>query len=105
MSITEKNWEIDEIIVSEIMISSQTVDHMPANNLIEQALILVVKSRYSALPVLDKNQKLVGRISKTVILEEILGLDRFEPEKLNELKLLDVMNKHELCIPQRASFT
>src|SRR5690625_7242793 len=64
----------------------------------------MAKSGYSAVPVLDKDYKLVGLISKTVILDEILGLERFETEKLNDLKVIDVMNKDELCIQQTASF-
>src|SRR5699024_4208434 len=104
MSITEKNWEIDEIIVSEIMISSEKVAHVQSNNPLEHALLVLVKSGYSAVPVLDKDYKRVGLISKTVILDEILGLERFETEKLNDLKVIDVMNKDELCIQQTASF-
>src|SRR5699024_8927315 len=104
MSITEKNWEIDEIIVSEIMISSEKVAHVQSNNPLEHALLVFVKSGYSSVPVLDKDYKLVGLNSKTVILDEILGLERFETEKLNDLKVIDVMNKDELCIQQTASF-
>lgn len=104
MSITEKNWEIDEVIVSEIMISSEKVAHVQSNNPLEHALLVLVKSGYSAVPVLDKDYKLVGLISKTVILDEILGLERFETEKLNDLKVIDVMNKDELSIQQTASF-
>src|SRR5690625_281764 len=104
MSITEKNWEIDEIIVSEIMISSEKVAHVQSNNPLEHALLVLVKSGYSAVPVLDKDYKLVGLISKTVILDEILGLERFETEKLNDLKVIDVMHKDELCIQQTASY-
>src|SRR5699024_4067202 len=103
MSITEKNWEIDEIIVIEIMISSEKVAHVQSYNPLEHALLVLVKSGYSAVPVLDKDYKLVGIISKTLILDEILGLERFETEKLNDLKVIDVMNKDELCIQQTAS--
>src|SRR5699024_11111326 len=104
MSITEKNWEIDEIIVSEIMISYEKVAHVQSNSQLEHALLVLIKSGYLAVPILDKDYKFVGLISKTVILDEILGLERFETEKLNDLKVIDVMNKDELCIQQTASF-
>src|SRR5699024_12532277 len=98
MSITEKNREIDEIIVSEIMISSEKVAHVQSNNKLEHALLVLVKSEYSAVPILDKDYKLVGIISKTVLLDEILGFDRFETEILNVLNVIYVMNKNQLSI-------
>ncbi len=104
MSITQQNWEIDEIIVSEIMISSEKVAHVQSNNPLEHALLVLVKSGYSAVPVLDAEYKLVGMISKTVILDEILGLERFETERLADLKVLDVMNKDEISIKETATF-
>src|SRR5699024_12463783 len=100
MSITEKNWEIDEIIVSEIMISSEKVAHVQSNNPLEHALLVLFKSGYSAVPVLDKDYKLVGLISKTIILDEILELERFETIKLNELKVIDSMYNEDIRIKQ-----
>lgn len=104
MSIIQENWEIEEIIVSEIMISSEKVAHVQSNNPLEHALLVLVKSGYSAVPVLDTEYKLVGMISKTVILNEILGLERFETERLADMKVLDVMNKDEISIKETATF-
>lgn len=73
------------------MIPSEKVAHVQLNNPLEHALLVLVKSGYAAVPVLDSSYKLVGIIGKTVILNEILGLERFEIEKLSELRVQDVM--------------
>lgn len=104
MSVTQENWELDEIMVHEMMISSEKVAHVQSNNPLEHALLVLVKSGYSAVPVLDTEYKLVGLISKTVILNEILGLERFETERLSEMKVSDVMNKEEISIKETATF-
>ncbi|HLR60142.1 MAG TPA: cyclic-di-AMP-binding protein CbpB [Pseudogracilibacillus sp.] len=104
MSVTQENWELDELMVHEMMISSEKVAHVQSNNPLEHALLVLVKSGYSAVPVLDTEYKLVGLISKTVILNEILGLERFETERLSEMKVSDVMNKEEISIKETATF-
>lgn len=104
MSVTQENWELDEIMVHEMMISSEKVAHVQSNNPLEHALLVLVKSGYSAVPVLDTEYKLVGLISKTVILNEILGLERFETERLSEMQVSNVMNKEEISIKETATF-
>ena len=84
--------KLTDISVAELMIPSEKVAHVQMNNPLEHALLVLVKSGYSAVPVLDTSYKLVGMISKTVILNQILGIERFETEKLSELKVKDVMN-------------
>jgi predicted transcriptional regulator len=46
---------------------------------------------------LDSSYRLVGIIGKTVILNQILGLERFEFEKLSEMRVHEVMSED---IPQ-----
>lgn len=104
MSITQENREIDTIKVNQMMISSEKVAHVQLNNPLEHALLVLVKSGYSAVPVLDSEYKLVGSISKTVILDQILGLERFEVERLSEMKVSDVMDRDEVSIKETASF-
>lgn len=104
MSIIQENREIDSIKVSEMMVSSEKVAHVQLNNPLEHALLVLVKSGYSAVPVLDSEYKLVGSISKTVILDEILGLERFEVERLSEVKVSDIMDRDEASIKETATF-
>lgn len=84
--------QLTDIRVSDLMIDAEKVAHVQLNNPLEHALLVLVKSGYSAVPVLDSNYKLVGTIGKTVILNQILGLERFEVEKLSAIQVQEVMN-------------
>lgn len=89
---TIQDKQLTDIVVEDIMISSEKVAHVQLNNPLEHALLVLVKSGYSAVPVLDASYKLVGTIGKTIILNEILGLERFEIEKLSDMRVHEVMN-------------
>lgn len=89
---TLKDKQLTDIIVDDLMIPSEKVAHVQVNNPLEHALLVLVKSRYSAVPVLDASYKLVGTIGKTVILNQILGLERFEFEKLSSMQVHEVMH-------------
>lgn len=89
---TLKDKPVTDILVEDVMISSEKVAHVQLNNPLEHALLVLVKSGYSAVPVLDESYKLVGTIGKTLILNEILGLERFEIEKLSDMRVYEVMN-------------
>ncbi|RDW18413.1 CBS domain-containing protein [Oceanobacillus arenosus] len=91
MSMTQDRQLVD-IAVAELMISSEKVAHVQLNNPLEHALLVLVKSGYSAVPVLDASYKLAGVIGKTVILNQILGLERFEIEKLSEMRVEEIMD-------------
>src|SRR5699024_10316288 len=90
---TTQERQIQEILIEELMISSEKVAHVQLNNPLEHALLVLVKSGYAAVPVLDSSYKLAGIIGKTVILNEILGLERFEIEKLSDMRVEEVMNR------------
>jgi predicted transcriptional regulator len=91
MNIIQEGKKMTEIFVSDLMIASEKVAHVQLNNSLEHALLVLVKSGYSAVPVLDSSYKLVGTIGKTVILNQILGLERIEVEKLSEMVVHEVM--------------
>src|SRR5690625_4690258 len=90
MSLTQDQ-RLTDITVADMMISSEKVAHVQVNNPLEHALLVLVKSGYSAVPVLDTSYKLVGTIGKTVILNQTLGLERFETEKLSDIKVKEIM--------------
>lgn len=104
MSMTQEERHLDKLIVEDLMIPSEKVAFVQLNNPLEHALLVLVKSGYFAVPVLDSNYKLVGSISKTVILDQILGIDRFEVERLGELKVHEVMKKDIKIIHKDANF-
>src|SRR5699024_566266 len=93
MSMTKKDQQIDDILVQDLMIPSEKVAHVQLNNPLEHALLVLIRSGYFAVPVLDTSYKLAGSISKTVILDQILGNDRYEVERLSELKVHEVMDE------------
>src|SRR5699024_6089795 len=95
---------LKELIVEDLMISSEKVAHVQLNNPLEHALLVLVKSGYFAVPVLDGSYKLAGSISKTVILDQILGIDRYEVERLGELKVHEVMITYINPIHKEVSF-
>ena len=78
--------------VDELIIPSEKVAHVQLGNNLEHALLVLTKSGYSAIPVLDSEFKLQGLISSAMITESILGLERIEFEKLTNKKVEDVMS-------------
>lgn len=78
--------------VADLMIAAEKVAHVQLNNPLEHALLVLVKSGYSAVPVLDGSYKLVGTIGKTSILNQIIGLEHFEGEKLSQIYVREVIN-------------
>lgn len=103
MSMTKKDQQIDDILVKDLMIPSEKVAHVQLNNPLEHALLVLIRSGYFAVPVLDTSYKLAGSISKTVILDQILGNERYEVERLSELKVHEVMDDL-VSIKSSASF-
>jgi|SRR5690625_3440161 len=104
MSMTQEDKQLRDLTVKDLMIPSEKVAHVQLNNPLEHALLVLVGSGYFAVPVLDDSFKLAGSISKTIILDQILGNERFEVEKLSELKVHDIMNKDVNSIQKDASF-
>ncbi|MEK3887142.1 cyclic-di-AMP-binding protein CbpB [Bacillus sp. FSL K6-3431] len=77
--------------ISDYVISSEKVAHVQLGNSLEHALLVLTKSGYSAVPVLDARFQIHGLISSSMITESIFGLERIEFEKLGEKKVEDAM--------------
>ncbi|MCE7794377.1 CBS domain-containing protein [Salipaludibacillus sp. CUR1] len=84
--------------ITTFLISADQVAHVQPDNNLEHALLVLVKSGYTAIPVLDTNFKLQGLISKAQILDSILGIERIEHEKLGEWKVKEVMTDNIACV-------
>ncbi|MFJ5622281.1 cyclic-di-AMP-binding protein CbpB [Peribacillus loiseleuriae] len=82
-----------ELNVKDLMIPSECVAHVQIANNLEHTLLVLTKSGYTAIPVLDPTYKLHGLISTPVILDSILGMQRIEFEKLENKKVSEIMNK------------
>jgi len=103
MDTIREDKHLEDIIIADLMISSEKVAHVQLNNPLEHALLVLIGSGYFAVPVLDDSNKLAGSISKTVILDQILGNDRYEVERLSELKVHEVMDDL-VSVSEDASF-
>lgn len=79
--------------IRSFMIPSERVAHVQIGNSLEHALLVLTKSGYTAIPVLDPHYKLHGLISTPIIMDSILGLERIEFEKLEEKRVEEVMNR------------
>ncbi|WP_059169973.1 cyclic-di-AMP-binding protein CbpB [Bacillus sp. FJAT-27445] len=85
--------EFLEISIRDLMIPSERVAHVQMGNNLEHALLVLTKSGYTAIPVLDPHYRLHGLISTTIIMDSLLGLERIEFEKLEEKKVEEIMNR------------
>jgi predicted transcriptional regulator len=85
--------EFLELTIKELMISSERVAHVQIGNSLEHALLVLTKSGYTAIPVLDPHYKLHGLISTPIIMDSILGLERIEFEKLEKKRVEEVMKQ------------
>src|SRR4051795_4454491 len=79
--------------ICNLMVPSERVAHVQVGNSLEHALLVLTKSGYTAIPVLDPHYRLHGLISTPIIMESILGLERIEYEKLEQKRVEEVMNK------------
>src|SRR5699024_6976016 len=104
MSTTREEKKLAQITIEELMIPSEKVAHVQLNNPLEHALLVLTGSGYFAVPVLNSENKLAGSISKTIILDQILGIERYEVEKLSHLRVSDVMDQEVARIEKSKLF-
>lgn len=104
MSTTREEKKLAQITVEELMIPAEKVAHVQLNNPLEHALLVLTGSGYFAVPVLDNENKFAGSISKTIILDQILGVERYEVEKLSHLQVVDVMDDEVKSIEKSKLF-
>ncbi|WNF38943.1 cyclic-di-AMP-binding protein CbpB [Bacillaceae bacterium IKA-2] len=88
-----KNQTFSDKTIADLIIPIEKVAHVQQNNSLEHALLVLVKSGYTSFPVLGNDSKLEGIISKALILDSILGLERIELDLLHTLKVSEVMEE------------
>lgn len=77
--------------MKDLVLPSDEVANVQIGNPLEHALLVLIKTGYSSIPVLDSTYRLKGIISKTLILDFTLGLERMEFEKLPDHNVEEVM--------------
>ncbi|MCF8564335.1 CBS domain-containing protein [Alicyclobacillus tolerans] len=91
--------------IRRLMIPAERVACVQFNNSLDHALLILIKSGYSAIPVLDEKSTTVqGTISKTLILDSILGLERIEVEQLRDKTVAEVMDEKVPRIKESSPF-
>ncbi|WP_277586369.1 cyclic-di-AMP-binding protein CbpB [Psychrobacillus antarcticus] len=89
--ITVSSKDFLQIPILDFIISAEKVAHVQLGNNAEHALLVLTKTGYSSIPVLDIKYRLQGLISSQQITDEILGLEHIEYERLPNLKVDDIM--------------
>lgn len=79
--------------IDQFIISSEKVAHVQIGNSAEHALLVLTKTGYSAIPVLDSKYRFRGLINTQRITDAILGLDHIEYERLGDIKVDDIMER------------
>lgn len=93
----------DDEIWRMIIAASDVACVHPAHSA-EHALLVLIKSGYSAIPVVASSGQVVGVISKTLVLDRILGLERIEFDDLSKFTVADVMNTNVPRIGNEETF-
>ncbi|RPF52292.1 cyclic-di-AMP-binding protein CbpB [Aquisalibacillus elongatus] len=86
------NFDLSSIPVKRDMIEAEKVAHVQLQNPLEHALLVLTKTGYNAVPVLDLNGRFCGIISKSDIVEAMFGIEQIEVDKLYENTVEDVMH-------------
>ncbi|MGL4522836.1 MAG: cyclic-di-AMP-binding protein CbpB [Bacilli bacterium] len=83
---------LENEMVGNWIIPSEKVAHVQMNNSLEHALLVLTRTGYTAIPVLDSSYRFHGLISMPKIMDAILGIERIEFEKLETLKVGEFMS-------------
>ena len=90
--------------ISDFIISSEKVAHVQSVNNAEHALLVLTRTGYSSIPVLDMKYRLQGLLSMKMITEAILGLEHIEYEKLPDIKVDTIMDKNLTVLKETDTF-
>ena len=77
--------------IADHIISAEKVAHVQVGNNAEHALLVLTKTGYSSIPVLDAQDRLQGLLSMRTVTDSILGLAHIEYERLPDLRVDEIM--------------
>lgn len=77
-----------------LLINGDNVATLTDTNNLEHALLVLTNIGYSKIPVLNKEQELVGLISLSNVVGEMFDTESINPERLADIKVSDVMDKN-----------
>ncbi|KMK76046.1 cyclic-di-AMP-binding protein CbpB [Alkalihalobacillus pseudalcaliphilus] len=99
-----KNKTLLDNELRDLIVPMEKVAHVQLKNPLEHALLVLIKSGYTVIPVLDPTLKLHGIISNSLILDSLLGVEQFELERLSDQTVSDVMNTNVPMIKKEDTF-
>lgn len=102
--IVSNNRDLLQMQIQDLIISSEKVAHVQVGNNAEHALLVLTRTGYSAIPVLDMKYRLQGLLSMKMITESILGLEHIEFERLSDIKVDDIMDDQVGVIKNTETF-
>lgn len=91
--ISVENKEFLDTLIADYIIPAEKVVHVQLGNNAEHALLVLTKTGYSSVPVLDAQDRLKGLLSIRTVTDSILGLAHIEYERLPDLKVDEIMRK------------
>ena len=86
--------KIQELLLEDVIsfLSMQKkVAILQEDHTLEHAMLVLTNVRYSLIPVLNKENKIVGLISLAMILHKITGVEQIHMNQLGKYKVRDVM--------------
>lgn len=102
--ISLNNKALLEMPIIDFIISSEKVAHVQSGNSAEHALLVLTKTGYSSIPVLDVKYRLQGLLSMKMVTESILGLERIEYDKLSNIKVEEIMDRQVVYLKTTDTF-
>ena len=85
---------IQELLLEDrdkLFIDAEKVAILQEDHTLEHAMLVLTNVRYSLIPVLNKENKIVGLVSLAMILHKITGVEQIHMNKLGKYKVRDVM--------------
>ncbi|CCI84992.1 cystathionine beta-synthase (CBS) domain protein [Lactobacillus pasteurii DSM 23907 = CRBIP 24.76] len=73
------------------LIPATRIAFVQEDNPLYHAFLILTKVKYSKIPVLDKDHKVVGLLSLSMITDKMLTTSEISIDPLNQLKVKDVM--------------
>lgn len=85
---------IQELLLQDrdkLFIDAEKVAILQEDHTLEHAMLVLTNVRYSLIPVLNKENKIVGLISLAMILQKITGVEQIHMNQLGKYKVREVM--------------
>ena len=86
--------KIQELLLEDrdkLFIDAEKVAILQEDHTLEHAMLVLTNVRYSLIPVLNKENKIVGLISLAMILHKITGVEQINMNQLGKYKVREVM--------------